>query len=397
MLTDPDSLPIRLCILAVLIAVHGLFTAVNTALSSSGRIIEKYQTANRLMLVLTALAGGYIAFTDWKLGLGYVVCIMVFGQYFAHKIGVQHDEGISKKTEHIVAVFSTILSPVTMVLMLIANLFLKLFRQETHVEDEAFSEEEVMSMLEAGQESGVLKEEGKKMINSIFAFDDKLAYEIMTPRTDVFLIDIEDEPSEYLEELLKLRYSRIPVCKGDSDNIIGILHIKDYLIKARETSYESVDIESILRKAYFVPDTKNIDSLFFELQVSKQQIAILIDEYGGFSGIVTMEDIIEQVMGDIDDEYDEEDEIIDKIDDNIYLVDGDVDLDDLDEELGIDLKSDNSETIGGFLIDILGEIPDENDIGRIVEFEDYKFKIMSVKERRIERVKIYMLDKKKIY
>ena len=145
-----------------------------------------------------------------------------------------------------------------------------------------------------------------------------------------------------------------------------------------------------------MPDTKNIDSLFFELQMSKQQIAVLIDEYGGFSGIVTMEDIIEQVMGDIDDEYDEEEEIIDKIDDNTYLVDGDVDLDDLDEELGIDLKSDNSETIGGFLIDILGEIPDESDIGRIIEFEDYKFKIMSVKERRIERVKIYMLDKKKI-
>ena len=175
-----------------------------------------------------------------------------------------------------------------------------------------------------------------------------------------------------------------------------IYHIKDYLIKARESSYEDVDIESILRKAYFVPDTKNIDSLFFELQMSKQQIAVLIDEYGGFSGIVTMEDIIEQVMGDIDDEYDEEEEIIDKIDDNTYLVDGDVDLDDLDEELGIDLKSDNSETIGGFLIDILGEIPDESDIGRIIEFEDYKFKIMSVKERRIERVKIYMLDKKKI-
>ena len=157
-----------------------------------------------------------------------------------------------------------------------------------------------------------------------------------------------------------------------------------------------MDIEGILRKAYFVPDTKNIDSLFFELQMSKQQIAVLIDEYGGFSGIVTMEDIIEQVMGDIDDEYDEEEEIIDKIDDNTYLVDGDVDLDDLDEEIGIDLKSDTSETIGGFLIDILGEIPDERDMGRIIEFEDYKFKIMSVKERRIERVKIYMLDKKKI-
>ena len=153
-----------------------------------------------------------------------------------------------------------------------------------------------------------------------------------------------------------------------------------------------MDIESILRKAYFVPDTKNIDSLLFELQKSKQQIAVLIDEYGGFSGIVTMEDIIEEVVGDIDDEYDEEAEIIDKVDDSTYLVDGDVDLDDLDEELGIDLQSDSSETIGGFIIDMLGEIPDENDVGRIIEFENYRFKIMSIGERRIERVKIYILD-----
>ena len=140
-------------------------------------------------------------------------------------------------------------------------------------------------------------------------------------------------------------------------------------------------------------ETKNIDSLLYEMQRTKQQIAILIDEYGGFSGIVTMEDIIEQVVGDIDDEYDEEEEIIDKIDDNIYLVDGDVDLDDLDEELGIDLVSETSETIGGFIIDMLGEIPDENDVGRIVEFENYQFKIMAIQDRRIERVKIYILPK----
>ena len=215
----------------------------------------------------------------------------------------------------------------------------------------------------------------------------------MTPRTDVFVVDIEDPVEEYIDDLMTLRYSRIPVCKGETDNIIGILNVKDYLIKAREGSFETVDIEPILRKAYFVPETKNIDSLFFELQKLKQQIAILIDEYGGFSGIVTMEDIIEQVMGNIDDEYDEEEEIIDKIDDNIYLVDGDVSLDDIDEELGVDLSSESSETIGGFLIDILGEIPDENDVGRIVAFENFEFKIMAVQDRRIERVKIYILEK----
>lgn len=268
----------------------------------------------------------------------------------------------------------------------------KFWKKLTNQTNGSQMEEEVMSILEAGQESGVLKEEGKKMINSIFALDDKLAYEIMTPRTDVFVIDIEDPPEEYVDDLMKLRYSRIPVCQGETDNIIGILNIKDYLIQAWEKGFESVDIASILRAPYFVPETKNIDALLFELQKMKQQIAILIDEYGGFSGIVTMEDIIEQVVGDIDDEYDEEEEIIDKVDEHIYLVDGDVSLEDLDEELGIDLTSETSETIGGFLIDMLGEIPDENDVGRIIEFENYQFKIMAIQDRRIERVKIYILD-----
>ena len=173
----------------------------------------------------------------------------------------------------------------------------KFWKKLTNQTNGSQMEEEVMSILEAGQESGVLKEEGKKMINSIFALDDKLAYEIMTPRTDVFVIDIEDPPEEYVDDLMKLRYSRIPVCQGETDNIIGILNIKDYLIQAWEKGFESVDIASILRAPYFVPETKNIDALLFELQKMKQQIAILIDEYGGFSGIVTMEDIIEQVVG----------------------------------------------------------------------------------------------------
>lgn len=393
MLTDPDSLPIRISIIILLIAIHGLFAAINTALSTSSRITEKYQTTNRLIMIVCTAFSAWIAFYDWRIGIGYMALMLILGQYFPHKIGLQHSDTISKNCMWLINGITVILSPLTKLLMIITNLLLRLFRQETHVEEEAFSEEEVMSMLEAGQESGVLKEEGKKMINSIFAFDDKLAYEVMTPRTDVFMIDLEDPVEEYFDDLMTLRHSRIPVCIGERDNIIGILHIKDYLIKAREEGYDKVDIKSTLRNAYFIPETKNIDSLLVELQKSKQQIAILIDEYGGFSGIVTMEDIIEEVVGNIDDEYDEEAEIIDKIDETTYLVDGDVDLDDLDDEIGINLQSDNSETIGGFIIDILGEIPDESDVGRIVEFENYKFKIMSIGERRIERVKIYILDK----
>ena len=149
-------------------------------------------------------------------------------------------------------------------------------------------EEEVMSILEESSENGSLREEGKKMINAIFAFDDKLAHEIMTPRTDVFMIDIQDPQEEYMEQLMELRYSRVPVYDDDVDNIIGILHIKDYFMQAYKEGFENVNIRDILRRACFVPETKTIDSLFFELQKTNQHMSILIDEYGGFSGIVTM-------------------------------------------------------------------------------------------------------------
>jgi len=392
MSNDLGSVPSQIGVLAACIIIYGIFTAINTSLGSSGRNTEKYLTACKLIQMISACLGAFFAAVRWWILPLYMAALLVLGQFFPRKLALQHDESIAEKSIPVIEVISTVLRPFTFLLMLMANILLKLFRQETDVNDGQFSEEEVMSMLEAGQESGVLKEEGRKMINSIFAFDDKLAYEIMTPRTDVFMIDIDDPIEEYLDDLMMLRYSRIPVYRDDSDNIIGILNVKDYLRKAREESFETVEIEPILRKGYFVPETKNIDSLFFELQKLKQQIAILIDEYGGFSGIVTLEDIIEQVMGDIDDEYDEEEEIIDKVDDHIYLVDGDVSLDDLDEELGVNLESDSSETIGGFIIDLLGEIPDENDVGRIVKFENYELKIMAVQDRRIERVKIYILD-----
>ena len=394
MLTDPDSLTVRILLMLLMIGIYGFFTAMNAAWNYSGNITEKIRSANSLIALAAASFAAWLSFISWELTLAFILCLIVLGQYVPYKIGIQHDDAIAEKTEKFITFISKLLSPVTAVLIAISNVFLKIFRQKTDVDEEVYTEEDVMSMLKASKESGVFNEEGTKMISSIFAFDDKLAYEVMTPRTDVFMIDVEDPPEVYMKDLMKLRYSRVPVCKGDTDNIIGILHIKDYLIKMMESKDESPAIEPILRKAYFVPDTKKIDSLFLEMQSSRQQIAVLIDEYGGFSGIVTMEDMIEQIMGDIDDEYDEEEEIIDKIDDNTYLVDGDVDLDDLNDELGTSIESESSETIGGFLVDLLGEIPEESDVGKEIEYDNFKFKIMAVSERRIERVKMYIFDKK---
>ena len=242
----------------------------------------------------------------------------------------------------------------------IANIILRIMGKQTDVDDAYFSEDKVMSMLDRGQESGEIKEEGRKMIDSIFEFDDLLAYEIMTPRTDVFMIDLRDDRDEYFDEMMELTHSRIPVYDGDPDNIVGILHIKDYL--------------------------------FREMQLRKHHLAILIDEYGGFSGIVSVEDIIEQIVGDIDDEFDEEDRVIDLVDDNTFIVDGNVYLDDLEEETGVELESETSETIGGFIIDLMGEIPKARVKYDPIRFENYEFTILKVKDRRIEKVQIVILE-----
>ncbi len=423
MATEPGSLPLELqfCFIALFVFFNGLVVLCNTAFNTVGRnkikqmaddaeksvksikasklmvLLEKptqYRFTNRFLCYVFITLGLYftvmLPYSDIFSIIGFVGVNVVFAEYFTRKIAQQHSESIALSFTGIEQFLVLLLTPVVAILTLFANIFLKIFRQETDVEYSGYSEETVMSILEEGQQSGAIKEEGKKMINSIFAFDDELAYEIMTPRTDVFVIDINDPVDEYLDELMEMRYSRIPVCEDDTDNIIGILNIKDYLIKARESGFDKVDIQNILRKPYLIPETKNIDSLFFELQKEKQHIAILIDEYGGFSGIVTMEDIIEEIVGDINDEYDQEEQIVEKVDDNLFIVDGDVSLSDLSEDYNIHLESESSETIGGFIIDILGEIPDDGDEDREVEFEHYLFTIMSVKERRIEKVKIFI-------
>ena len=325
-----------------------------------------------------------------------LILLMALGEMLPRRIAMQHAEGVLMTTAGSIKAVNVLLKPVTACIAGLSILFLKLFKQRADLNDNEYSEEDIVDMLEAGQESGELKEEGKKMITGIFAFDDILAYEIMTPRTDVFAIDINDPHEEYIDELMELKFSRIPVYEDDSDNIIGILNIKDYLIQARQLGFDNVDIRSILRTPYFVPETKNIDSLFFELQKTKQQIAILIDEYGGFCGIVTMEDIIEEVMGDIDDEYDEEEQELTKLEDDLYMIEGSMYLDDINEELGTNLESEDSETIGGFIIDMFGEIPDEDDLGKELTWDNLVFTIKSVKDRRIEKVIMKINEKEDI-
>lgn len=422
MKSDPDLYG-HFIILFINLILLGLFQSFTTALDSTSQSrLKKFTDENERYLkrldftinllerplkyqfsikLFSLLIFSYSIFILWKIPYDFIllvilwlILVVTFSILLSSKFALLHSEKIAIKCCYFVYGLHIISLPLFWISKTIVNIILILLKEDIDIENKFFSEDEVMSMLEVGRESGIIKEEGRKMISSIFNFDDELAYEIMTPRTDVFAIDILEPTSEYIDKLMELRYSRIPVYEDDYDNIIGILNIKDYLIKARETGFDKVDIRGILREPYFVPETKNIDSLFFELQKTKNHIAILIDEYGGFSGIVTMEDIVEEIVGDIDDEYDEDAHIVNKIDENTFLIDGNVSLDDLEEDYGIVLESDSSETIGGFIIDHLGEIPTESDLGKEVDFGNYKITISSVKERRIDKVKLVVTETK---
>ena len=320
---------------------------------------------------------------------------LIFGELVPKRIALQKAESYSMFCAKPILVISKIASPFIKILSWSTKFILRIFGMADENVEESLSREEIRSMVESGQENGVFNEIETDMITNIFEFDDSLALNVMTPRTDVYCIDINDALSDNIDQMMTMQYTRIPVYDDSIDNIIGILNMKDFAIEARKVGFDNVDIKKLLRKPYFVLGTKNIDDLCRELQKEHQHIAILVDEYGGFSGIITVEDLIEEIMGDIEDEYDHDDEPkLQKIDNNNYIVDGNYLLDDLDDELDLKLSNNNHDTIGGFVLHLLGEIPEENQ-QRTVKYENLTFLIISVKGNRVTKIKLTINEKEK--
>lgn len=283
------------------------------------------------------------------------------------------------------------MSPFVYLLSISTNIILKILSVPTNGVEAQVTLEEIKSIVEVGQEQGIINPTEREMIDGVISFDDVLAEEVMTPRTEVFMIDV-DEPDEDFETLMQMRYSRVPVYEGDIDNIIGILYIKDFFLEAYKVGFDKVDIRSILRPAYFIPERKNINDLFLELKNSRYQMAVLIDEYGGFTGIVTMEDLIEEVMGEIDDEYDKKtNPAIKKIDDRHFIATGSCEIEDVNNacNLKLDENSEDYDTLGGMLIYLLGYIPNDGE-KLTVEDNGVIYNILSIYEHRIKKVRIIL-------
>lgn len=319
--------------------------------------------------------------------LSYIT--LVFGELFPKRIALQKSEAIALFSARPILYVSKVANPFIKLLSMSTNILIKLVGLKKEGLDEKVSKDEIKSMVEVGQEHGVINETEREMINSIFEFDDKLASEVMTPRTEVYAINIDNPLGDYLDELIEEKYSRIPVYEDDIDNIIGILYMKDFLVEAKKHGFENVNIKNILRPAYFVPETKNINKLFKELQTSKKRIAILIDEYGGFSGLVSIKDLIEEVMGNISDEYDTDEPEIKKLDDSTFIINGRLALDDFNDYFNTDIESVDYDTISGFVIDLLGHIP-KGPEEKNIEYKNIIFKIAEIKEKRIEKLKLYI-------
>ena len=324
--------------------------------------------------------------------LSYVT--LVFGELIPKRIALRNSENIALSSVGVIVFISTIFSPFVKFLTFSTNLVLTILRMREDNIEEKVSKEELRSLVEVGKEHGVINETEQEMIENIIEFDEKIAREIMIPRTKVFLIDKNISIHELFENKEIEKYSRIPVYENEADNIIGILMVKDLMIEAYKKGFDNIKISDLVQEAYFVPETKNVNELFNEMQLEKKHITILIDEYGGFSGIVTLEDLIEEVMGNIDDEFDDEDLSIHQISKNKYLVNGDVSLYDLNDNFHFELESKYYDTLSGILIENLGYIPEDNENIEPITINGIIFKPQRVRNKKIEKV-VMTFDKEK--
>ena len=310
---------------------------------------------------------------------------IIFGELVPKRFAMKNYEKIAFATIGIIRTISIITAPFVKLLTITTNAISKLFGVSEN-EEEIVTEEEIKMMIDQGEENGTIQEDEKELINNVFEFNDITASEIMTHRTDIFAVDINMTPGELLEEIIEddCRHSRIPVYDETIDDIKGILYVKDLIKNITEKTFK---IKNIMKEAYFVSQNKLINEIFKELQKNKMQIAIVVDEYGGTAGLVTTEDILEEIVGDMYDEYDEIEEEYEKIDDKTYIISGSMPIYDVNKILKSHIPEGDYDTLSGYLQAELGRIPDEEE-NPIIETKELTFKIEEYEDKRIIKVKV---------
>lgn len=308
---------------------------------------------------------------------------LVFGELVPKRLAMKNYEKIAFATIGVIRLLYMVTLPFVKLLTASTNVVSKLFGV-SEKEEEVVTEEEIKMMVDVGEEKGSIEEEEKELINNVFEFNDITVSEVMTHRKNIYGIEESTTIQEFVEELDEYKYSRIPVYEETIDQVRGILYLKDALkyVKSKKVT----KIKSIMRPAYFVPETKPINEQLKEFQKNKKQLAIVLDEYGGTAGLVTVEDILEELVGNIFDEYDEVEEDYKKLDENTYLINGSVSIYELKKILKVDIPEGDYDTLSGYLLDEMGRIPDDEE-KPIIETRDVTYKIEEYEEKRIIKVK----------
>lgn len=322
-------------------------------------------------------------------GFGMLVFMLVFGVIIPKQCGKRNADKTALRFSGAAGFIIAVFTPITVSVSAVAGVFLKLFGLDNNHDEDNVTEEEIITMVNEGQEQGVLEASEAEMITNIFELGDKNAGDIMTHRSSIEALDCFMTLDEVIQSQKDGKYSRFPVYEGDIDNIIGTLHIRDALVLYSNIANRKKNIcqlRGLLREAYLVPETRNIDELLREMQDAKVHMGIVVDEYGQTAGIICMEDIIEEIVGNILDEYDEETSI-QSCEDDTYIVEGLTRLEELDKLLGVEFISEEFDTLNGFLISKLNRLPYEDEKEEVVD-NGYRFKILEVSQNVVRKVEI---------
>ena len=319
---------------------------------------------------------------------------LVLGELVPKKIAMSKPEKMAFMAAPILVFVAKITKPVVKFLALSTNGVLRLIGIDPHADEEVVTEEEIRMMVDVGGEKGVIEDAQIEMINNIFEFDDIDVADIMTHRTDMICIDDDEPLSEAVKLSIENGFSRIPVFEEDPDDIVGVVYVKDFLQYVGTNLPEKMTVKDMMRPAYYVPETKRCGELFTEMTEKRVQMAVVVDEYGGTAGIVTLEDLLESIVGNIQDEYDQEDEEISIINDTTFEVDGITNIEEVEECTGKTFPEGDYDTIGGYIISVLGFLPQDGEMNE-VQFQNVKFTVLNVEERRIGKVKVEILPEDK--
>lgn len=362
-------------------------------LEDSNKLLGSILVGNNLVNIMASSLATMVAIKlsgDSSNGLGVgistgvmTLLILVFGEITPKSLSTQNAQKIALLVARPISGIVIIFSPIVTILMFITNSLIKLTGGNPDTSKPFITADELKTIVTVSHEEGVLETEEKQMIYNVFDFGNSCAKDIMIPRTDMVAIDVTSGYNDILTLYKKEQFSRMPVYEESNDHIIGILHIKDLILNDVDPSLFKV--KDYLRDAYFVHEFKASDELFKEMRTEKIGIAIVLDEYGGTAGIVSMEDLIEEIVGDIDDEYDQSEEDIIKINENEYVVDATYRIPDINEKLNLHIISDDFDSIGGFVIGLFDRFPTE---GEEIKFEDLTFKIEETLNNRMNRLRI---------